>query len=159
MADSKKYNGSTWQHSLRKLGYTSWQDASVKEKSENLFDYETMAHGTDGMFLDENGNLQSSNAWVVTAFIPCHGSTFTLHKVGGGTPAICLYDAEKQYIIGKRYNTSGATTKSDITITSQTNASYIRFSWYRQNDAAQDDLTAIMLNFGSTPLPYEPYWK
>jgi hypothetical protein len=39
MADSKKYNGSTWQHSLRKLGYTSWHDASVREKSKSVMPF------------------------------------------------------------------------------------------------------------------------
>lgn len=127
------------------------------ERTAQLFDYQTMAHGADGKYLDENGDLQSSSAWAVTDFIPCNGSAFTLHKVGGGLPAICLYDVEKQYIIGKKYNTGGAANKVDITITSQINASYIRFSWYRANDASRDDLTAIMLNTGSEPLPYEPY--
>lgn len=126
-------------------------------RTANLFDYNTMAHGVDGSYLDESGNLQSSNAWVVTDFIPCNGNAFTLHKVGGGAPSICLYDSEKRYIIGKKYNTGSAATKSDITITSQTTAAYIRFSWYRQNNEAQDDLTKIMLNSGSTALPYEPY--
>lgn len=124
----------------------------VGDRTAQLFDYQTMAHGTDGMYLDENGSMQNSNAWAVTDFIPCNGSAFTLHAVGGGAPAICLYDAEKRYIIGKRYNTGGAATKSDITITSQTDATFIRFSWYRQ-----DDLTKIMLNAGSTVLPHEPY--
>lgn len=126
-------------------------------RTGNLFDYLTMADGTPGYYLGENGSEISSSAWAITGYIPCNGTSFTLSAVGGSFPAICLYDENKQLIAAQRYGTGGAAYKAAITVTSVQTAKYVRFSWYRNHDVAYDDPATLMLNLGSTALPYEPY--
>lgn len=127
------------------------------ERTGNLFDFATMANGTLGYYLSDDGVEHSSGSWAITDYIPCNGTEFTLNAVGGNEPSICLYNADKQYITGKKYNSGTASTKIAVSLSSQETAKYIRFSWYRYNDASYDDVSKIMLNTGSTALPYEPY--
>lgn len=194
MADSKKYDGSQWEHSLRKLttateavenplysdgtaitAYTLKGNEAhqvpqnpvmlngVGNKTANLFDYHTMALGLQNTYLDSSGTELSSNDWNVTTYIPCDGTTFTLYPIGGNTPAICLYDENKQFIVGKSYNTGGAGSKKVVTITSNTTAKYIRFTYCISiiNPETKDDITALYLLEGSytssTIPPFEPY--
>ena len=134
------------------------------EKSEQLFDYVTMAVSDAQTILKADGSTVSDLYWSVSDYIPCNGTTFTINPIGGGTPAICLYDENKQYITGKAYNTGSATTKRSVTITSATTAKFIRFAYYFQAapEAAHDDLSQIMINEGLSTVTYQPYgniWK
>ena len=124
----------------------------ISSGGENLFDYQTMALGVSGYYLNSSGEEISNAVWRISDYIPCDGKTFTIGKIGGGTPSICLYDANKNFVTGKSYNTGGAAVKEDITISSEIAAKYIRFSWY-----TNDDTATIMLNLGSTAKPYSPY--
>ena len=125
------------------------------ERTGNLFDYQTMASGVTGYYLTSTGVETASNAWAITDYIPCNGQSFTLGKIGGNSPSICLYDSDKTFIAGQAYNTGGATYKNDITVTASQNAKYIRFSYFKDNQP--DDLSTIMLNEGTTALPHELY--
>lgn len=127
------------------------------ERMAQLFDYQTMANGTIGYYLKENGSETSNSSWAITDYIPCDGVEFTVAALGGQSPAICLYDENKQYITGKKYNTVSSREKTAITITSNQTAKFIRFSWCRASDASYDNPENIMLNSGSTALPYEPF--
>lgn len=196
MADSKKYDGSQWEHSLRKLTtatdtlitlpadvYADGNSATVGlvgnmsqtgtptpqnpiqpsetgERTNNLFDYQT-GTPTAYKYLDENGNevvVAELAPWYITDYIPIPDGVLsvTLSKIGGGVPAMCAYDASKNYITGIRYNTGSAVTKVDITLTSSTPIRFIRFSYFLGN-TGYDDISSKMLNTGSTALPYEPY--
>lgn len=139
--------------------WTGWHDASVQEyvggAGNQKFDYTTMASGITGYYLSSAGVETESNAWAITDYIPCNGQSFTLGKIGGNAPAICLYDSNKTFIAGQAYNTGGADFKNDITVTASQNAKYIRFSYFIASPAV--DLSTIMLNEGTTALPYEPY--
>lgn len=122
----------------------------------NLFDYRTMSGTITEKYLNANGELVNDNSWGVTDYIPCGGTDFTIGKIGGGSPSICFYDANKNFINGKNYNTPyGAQRKTNITATSSSEAKFIRFSYCIFG--YPDDLSKIMLNSGSTAPPYEPY--
>ena len=125
------------------------------QKTAQLFDYQTMASGTVGAYLLSDGSLRSEGSWAITDYIPCDGTAFVLNKVGGNAPSICFYDSNKNYISGQGYGTGAASIKSIIYATATSNAKYIRFSYMTSTNP--DDLTQIMLNSGSTALPYEPY--
>ena len=130
--------------------------ADLTRKTANLFNYQTMGGTIKGYYLDSEGELQPSSTAAVTDYIPCSGGSFTLDKVGGISPSICLYDENKQFLYGKAYNTSGGSDKQTIIVDTSFNASFIRFTYF-YTGAPMDDLSTIMLNEGSTPLHYEPY--
>ena len=127
--------------------------------SKNLFDYTSAAYGITDAFLQSNGNvytdITSSKDWVITDYIPCNGTAFTLNPIFGVMVAMCLYDENKNYITGTAYY---CTQIGSVTITSNTTAKYIRFSWLDMPESENYvDPATIMLNAGSTALPYEPY--
>lgn len=127
--------------------------ADIVRKTANLFDYETMRGGKTGYYLDASGNeIQSTGFWSITQYIPVDGTTFTLTRTfGGNVPAICLYDSNQNFITGVAYQ-----GEQVVTISSNTNAAYIRFSYFIGEPL--EDIAHDMLNEGSTALPYEPYW-
>lgn len=124
----------------------------VGDRTENLFDYTTMQNGVIGAYLNSSGDEIENSLWAITDYIPCDGQAFTVGEVSGNSPSICLYDSNKTFIAGQAYNTGGITYFDDITITALQTAKYIRFSYYREHTANH-----VMLNQGSTALPYEPY--
>lgn len=130
------------------------------ERTAQLFDYQT-GTPTAYKYLDENGNeneVSELAPWYITDYIPIPDGVLsvTLSKIGGGVPAMCAYDASKNYITGIKYDTGSAVTKVDITLTSSTPIHFIRFSYFLGN-AGYDDMSTKMLNSGSTALPYKPY--
>ena len=125
------------------------------QKTAQLFDYTTMSTGSNNAYLKSDGTLQGDNAWNVTDYIPCDGVNFVLAEVGGNAPSICFYDSNKTFISGTQYNTGGVGTKAAIYATASSNAKYIRFSY--RTGTLPDDVAQLMLNEGSTALPYEPY--
>lgn len=125
-------------------------------RTGNLFDYQTMGGTIKGYYLDIYGELQPSDLAAVTDYIPCSGGSFALDKIGGISPSICLYDENKQFLYGKAYNTPSGSDKRIIIVDTSLNASFIRFSYFYTH-IPRDDLSAIMLNAGTTALPYEPY--
>jgi hypothetical protein len=108
-----------------------------------------MVNGITDAYINSDGTIISSASWIVTPYIPCNSNviTFTFDIPIGNYPSICLYDENKNYITGTAYR--GSRT---ITVTTEYVAKYIRFSYTNYTD-----LSKIMLNSGSTPLPYEPY--
>lgn len=129
----------------------------VVTRGKNLFDYKTM-YGVQKKYLNENGEVLDSDYWSITNYIPCSGNVFTINRIGGGVPSICLYDSQKNFITGLAYGTSGAEYKKPITIRSETNVSYIRFSYCIISDPfIGDDLSKIQVELGDKPTSYEPY--
>lgn len=124
----------------------------VGVRTENWFDYNTMKDGKTGYYLDASGNeISNEGYWSITKYIPVDGTTFTLTRTfGGNVPAICLYDTNKNYIAGVAYQ-----GERDVTISSNTNAAYIRFSYFIGEPL--EDVAHDMLNSGSTAKPFEPY--
>ena len=121
------------------------------ERTGNLFDYETMRGGKTGHYLDASGNEIQNNFWSITKYIPVDDTVFTLTRTFGGTaPAICLYDSNQNFITGVAYQ-----GEQVVTISSNTNAAYIRFSYFIGEPL--EDIAHDMLNTGSTAKPYEPW--
>lgn len=132
----------------------------VVTRGKNLFDYKTMAYGQSGVMLLNSGELSSKYPeWNITDYIPCSGNVFTINPIGGIYASICLYDSQKNFITGLAYNTGGAEYGKPITIKSETNASYIRFSHYKApvNHMAYTDLSKIQLEEGTTATIYQSY--
>ena len=127
------------------------------QRTQQLFDYTTMSGSTQA-YLTDLGLEVSDVQWKVSDYIPCNGTEFTLNAIGGGSPAICFYDANKDFIYGQKYNTGTAAVKQAITATMTQTAKYIRFSYYAgSNQSAYVDTSTLMLNEGITALPFEPY--
>ena len=133
----------------------------VVNRGKNLFDYKTMSNGQSGVYLTEDGRLLEYEQWSITDYIPCSGNVFTINSIGGISAGMCLYDSQKNFITGIAYGTRGAEYKKSVTIKSETNASYIRFSYFTSSDPRYadriDDLSKIQLEAGSVATTYEPY--
>ena len=129
----------------------------VVTRGKNLFDYKTM-YGVQNKYLNENGEVLDSDYWSITDHIPCSGNVFTINRIGGGVPSICLYDSQKNFITGLAYGTDVAENKKPITIRSEINASYIRFSYCIMSDPLKaDDLSKIQVEQGPSATIYQPY--
>lgn len=146
--------------SYEPYGEGVWVDCAVKKRimSRNLFDYTTMVGSWNG-YINANNVSYGSNSWRTTDYIPCDGTDFVLSKVGGNTPAICAYDANKRLITGKAYQSGGSSTKIDVFLHTSATAKFIRFSFYGDTDdpSSYIDPSTLMLSEGTTVLPTEPY--
>ena len=133
--------------------------APITVRTNNLFDYETMGVSVENYYLNEDGSTSQSNNWNISDYVPCNGTVFTICNVAGAYASICLYDDNKQYIAGKKYNLDGK-PRTAVTITSQSTAKFIRFSYYKNksNQLGYTDIKYIQLIEGSDiPIPFEPY--
>lgn len=146
------------------IGYMSFPIClPIVSRGKNIFDYKTMSNGQSGVYLKEDGELGKYETWSITDYIPCSGNIFTINSIGGINAGMCLYDSQKNFITGIAYGTAGAEFKKPITIKSETNASYIRFSYNTGHDVSSggdlryDDLSKIQLEEGSVATTYEPY--
>ena len=120
------------------------------QTSRNLFDKDNMGNGIIDAYINSDGTIVTDQStWRVTQYIPCNSNVITLSSNAplGHSPSICLYDENKNYITGTKYNSSVT-----VIVTAERVAKYIRFSY-----PVAADLSKIMLNAGSTALPYEPY--
>ena len=101
-------------------------------------------------FINESGEILpiSSGIWYVSDFMqvqPNTTYTFTYNSLPGTAGYHAFYDANKELI--------STLSMSTYTFTTPNNARYMRFSY-------RGESYDIMLNSGSTALPYEPYgWK
>ena len=124
----------------------------IAMKGKQLFDKNAINTNNgyvDGAYLDSTGATISSTAYFISEYIPVSaGESYTL-KYSEGTlnaPSFCLYNANKEYVSGEKYG-----NRSPVMFTIPSGVSFIRFS------ATKNKKDIIMLNSGSSPLPYEPY--
>lgn len=120
---------------------------AVGEKTRNLFDKNTI---TAGNFATVSGTV-ANNAYYCSDFIPITATTYYFQNVVGGSyqNTVVVYDANKQ---GLRYAKLSGGNKVSGAIAFQSGDAYIRINCYYQTD-----VDTVMVNIGSTPLPYEPY--
>lgn len=125
-------------------------------RTENLIDE---SKATPNAYISSNGAIGSSTVSNVTDYIDINTSPFVISGVrttdlmNTGSRGICFFNANKEFIGGVSYSPD---VMSNPFLASQpsSNAKYIRFTY----DKAFEN--GIMLNSGSTVLPYEPYgWK
>ncbi|WP_303834748.1 hypothetical protein [Ruminococcus flavefaciens] len=137
--------------------WTGWHDSSVKEKSENLFDYE--------YYFDNKVNTGGSNDWLAYQLEPN-----TAYTVSCNVPYI---DNLAQMFVSLS-NTSPTTANNGVglnnprTITTDSTGVLYILSRGATAPSPLVEVTKqlweqsnwwLMLNTGSTALPYEPYWK
>ena len=134
---------------LCKIG--DYQDKIAKSTGKNLFDVSTI---TENTYIDENGNTGSSQVSNISDYIEVKPNTsYTLSfdyltLLNSTKRNVVYYNESKTYILGGEYFPTNKTN----TITTPNNAKYLRFSYDK-------NCYSIMLNEGTTALPYEPYGK
>lgn len=114
--------------------------------SKNLFDKNQSS--TVG-FVREDGTINDNNNYRISDYIqllPNMQYTVSNMNVNGLYPAVCFYTDNKTYISGSKYD--GATV---FTFTTPLNCKYVLVSYLASL------VNNVMLNSGSTALPYEPY--
>lgn len=125
---------------------------SVGDRTGNLFDENatSIVNGyIDNAYINSIGGVVSESSYAISEyiFIPEEANTISVNvPIVLYSPAICFYRNDKTYISGAKYEHRSVVTES-IPI----GAKYLRFTIVKQY------AHTIMLNSGSTPLPYEPY--
>ena len=108
----------------------------------NLFDKSTAIFG--GVVDKNNGNIARNERYACSDYIAIPRGISFLYQTGGALNQRAFYDAGKIYI-------SAAENANKTNI--PTNARYIRIT----SAIDKQDMSDIMLNIGSTALPYELY--
>lgn len=144
--------------------------ADLQRKTANLFDVNTVVKGRI-----DNGNVGyasgttlltiSSNEISCTTNYAYRGFSSDFIPISTSNLYIEYEATSAVYIVAVYYDSSKTWLNSDVSIPSQnkyasltvpTGAAYIRFS-FTFATAGNYAVSNIMLNTGSTPLPYEPY--
>lgn len=115
------------------------------ERTGNLFD---TSSETDGKYLLSDGSIGTASAYSYTDYIdilPNEKYTISKTITQSSTACHCFYDINKQFL------SSIPCLQATTTITVPNNAVYMRCSYRKES------VPEIMLNTGSTALPYEPY--
>lgn len=156
----EQYNGNTYEVNLgnielNKIG--DYQDSIKKSTGKQLFDKDN-ANIINGNLAD-GGTLSSTNN-ARTLYIPCkNNTTYTITK------AQAVYFRVAQFTnipaIGDSYiSRTKDDTANSITFTTTTGNYLAVTYWYNSStNTEQQVLDSIMINEGSTALPYEPYGK
>lgn len=123
------------------------------DKTVNLFDKnaKNTANGfIQDTMLQPDGTTLAGNVFSVSEYIPVEGDAeyYLSHVMNAAfnAPSLCFYDSSKQFISSVVYQ-----SRYSFAMTAPTTAVYMRISY--MNTQAED----VMLNTGSTALPYEPY--
>lgn len=119
----------------------------VGVRTGNLFDKSTI---TSGNYATLSGTA-ANNSHYCSDFIPITAATYYFQNVVGGgyQNTVVVYDANKQ---GLRYAKLSGGAKVSGALTFQSGDAYIRVNFYHQTD-----VDTVMINLGSTALPYEPF--
>ena len=128
---------------LCKIG--SYVDKLKRAEGKQLFDKSTI---TSGYGLNsENGSLFESNIYCVSDYIKVSPNTSYIFSGNSttNTKRVVGYNSSKTFT--ENFQASGST----VSFTTGNNTEYIRLQMN------QTDTNTVMLNEGSTALPYEPY--
>lgn len=127
---------------LCKIG--NYQDRIFKSSGKNLFDRDNAT--TQVGYFDTTGNINNGGASTLTTSYTSIEPNTNITISGINLERICIYDSNKNFI--ERLDGNGTTIN-----TINVNAYYIRL----QSATSGFNLNTIMINEGSTALPYEPY--
>ena len=151
--------GTTVQPSEFTATYTGWHDASVKEKSENLFDI-AQTSLIDSAYLKSDGTWEWDGS-SRTVKLLCDGNTQYTISIGVTSPIFRISE----------YNDSTITPSSSTILNSIvrgenmneytfTTAEDTKCLIFQASYAIYDSwINSLMFNEGQTAIPYEPYWK
>lgn len=116
---------------------------------KNLFDKSTI---TENTYLNADGTLQSgASNYRTSDYIPIQPNT-EYYKTATGSPRTKYYDSNKQPLSTSTYQDISIGGSAG-TFTTPNNASYLRITLHKTNV----DINNVMINKGTTLLPYEPY--
>ena len=126
---------------------TPIQPQECGERTGNLFDKSTISSG----YFAVTAGTRENSLYYCSDFIPITATTYYFQNVVGSSyqNAIVVYDANKQ---GLRYEKLLGGTEVSGAVSFQSGDAYIRINCYYQTD-----VNTVMINEGSTALPYEPY--
>ena len=121
------------------------------DKTANLFDMnatDTTKGYVSDKYLNYLGEEVSNAQAAISEYIPvAQLMQYTLvYGSSLSAPSVCFYDSDYQYISGVRYN-----ALITVTVSAPNGAKYLRLSFYKSQS------NTVMLNEGSTALPYEPF--
>lgn len=117
---------------------TGRDEVTVNLRGNNLLDPASFTAG----ILNSSGEITYSPSYKTTGFISVIAGAKISHTYTGANENY-FYNAEKQFI-------SNISSSTGVDITVPDNAVYLRFS-------ATNDTAEVMVNFGKSLLPYEPY--
>ena len=149
--DYEENQEQTAQVNLGDLEYSkigNYADVFMKPSGKNLFDKSTITDNKAILF--SNGEINTDNDYISSDYIEVEPNTnYYCNYVifGSSYYGLAYYDSSKTYI-------SGATITNQIT--TPNNAKYLRFC-VRKVTPNNTDINTLMLNKGTTSLPYEPY--
>ena len=120
------------------------------DKTANLFDMQNAVSG----YIKTDGSIATSVLNKTTDYLSVESNAdYTLSLISSSTTGnilIGFYDSTQTFI-SRWASTNLAEGYNTITRTTPNNTAFMRITWYFQ------DCSNIMLNSGSTALPYEPY--
>jgi hypothetical protein len=183
MADSKKYNGSTWEHSLRKLAtatdtfttlpvdvYADGNNATVGISGN------TVQNGTptpDNPIMPQGCGERTGNLWYKGDVVVNVGDVYKAIpislSVGEYTFSFDYESKNTNLVTIIFYNGSTTVQYSTVTINDRKGTVIINAkqpittirlysaNGYAPSQSYSAKFTEIMLNLGSEALPYEPY--
>ena len=129
------------------------------ERTGNWFDYTSLAMQRNA-YIDDNGNLvttgtTASVAIIYWSWVPVSELTEYCMSCATSRPwtRVYFYDSNKNFLSRSSADNTENTAKS---FTTPTNCAYVNFQEWTGNSPS-NELNTVMLNLGSTPLPYEPY--
>ena len=158
----EQYKGNTYEVNLgnielNKIG--DYKDSIKKSNGKNLFD--SANANLINAYVD---TTITSNANSKTLYIPCeNNTTYTISRtLISGRFAIATTN-ELPTSGTTTYNRINNNSATSLTLTSDNNSKYIVVWYYNANNTGgytEEQLrNSIMINEGSTALPYEPYGK
>lgn len=125
----------------------------VKSCGNQLFDASTIESG----LLEVNGNLSLNNSWESCGYIlvrPLSVYTISQNIKNYFRYRFCFYDSDKKFISAETVQ------KYDVkehTFTTPQNTTYMRVTYAILSNGEALNRENIMLNKGTTALPFEPY--
>ncbi len=125
----------------------------VLSTGANLFDYANSGY-VDGKDINANGSPNPNKSYTENYTRVQPNYTYSVTFIDGvyNTYSIYYYDINKTLLFSIDSATSG------IVFTTPANCYYIRFSqYYASGDGVSKKPTQVMLNYGSSALPYVPY--
>lgn len=120
------------------------------ERTENLFD---LSSAQEGHGIDASGNVVSQAGRITTTPIDVSDlSTVFITWVASSDSIRYIYATFSNGVLVERVANKYANTTIDVS-----SADQLYICLYSSTAISKSDFTSIMLNLGSTPLPYEPY--
>ena len=150
--------------------WTGWHNAYVKEKSENLIPTNISDWEQGGISSTDGTDTVSTIRLRTIDFYPINNNTdyyISVNDTDYCYVNIILYDSSKQYA-GQYYLVDSAINGATALAINVPSSAIANAAYYRAVVKKQDDSTITsqeiadikpMLNLGSTPQTYAPYWK